>query len=259
MYNATFFFQAVRLESAGQASTHLAVPSIAFTAVSAVSGTTIARLGTPKPTLRVSQLLLLAGTCGLVVMATVLPAVGAPPALYNLCLALPALGVGMMAPSALLTLLSLTDHETHAVANGGFIMMRSLGVFAATSLSSATIQNTFRARERVYGITEEKLQVRRHVYMVKASALTPLQKLEMARLNIDTLQTLEGDLQSLGKHIYPRETAHAESDDWVSCEVISARLCCSFRSAFYLCPYHRAWLCRNPRGRAEGIGDHPRG
>lgn len=166
MYNAAFFFQAVRLESAGQASTHLAVPSIAFTAVSAVSGTTIARLGTPKPTLRASQMLLLCGALGLVVMATVLPAVGAPTALYNLCLALPALGVGMMAPSALLTLLSLADHSSHAVVNGGFIMMRSLGVFAATSLSSATIQNAFRASERVYGTTEERLKVCRHTRRV---------------------------------------------------------------------------------------------
>ncbi|KAM3548485.1 hypothetical protein ARSEF4850_009388 [Beauveria asiatica] len=51
MYNATFFFQSVLVESPSLASTRLVIPSLAFTLVSAISGAAIARLGTPKLTL----------------------------------------------------------------------------------------------------------------------------------------------------------------------------------------------------------------
>lgn len=159
MYNIPFFFQAVRLESAGDASAHVAIPSIAFTAISALAGTTIARLGTPKHTLLLSQVLLLIGTLGLVVMAAVLPATKVSNSLYGLCLITPSLGVGMMAPSALLTLLSLCAQRDHAVMNGGFIMMRSLGVFIATSLSTAILQNVSRGVLETMSMDDETAKV----------------------------------------------------------------------------------------------------
>ncbi|KXH34238.1 multidrug resistance protein fnx1 [Colletotrichum salicis] len=179
MYNTPFFFQAVRLESAGEASAHVVIPSIAFTAMSAVAGTTIAKLRTPRPTLRVSQVLLLVGALGLVAMATALPATKASNSLYSLCLIMPSLGVGMMAPSALLTLLSLGGQHDHAAMNGGFIMMRSLGVFIATSLSTTIIQNVSQVVLKTMSLDEETAE-----------------KVEATRLNIDNLRDLSGDMQS---------------------------------------------------------------
>lgn len=161
MYNVTFFFQAVLLETPGQASTHLVAPSIAFTIVSAISGATIARLETPKPTLRISQVMLLCGAAGLMVMATILPRTETPGALYNLCLAMPILGVGMMAPSALLLLLGMSDRNNHATLNGGFIMMRSLGGFTATSISTTIVQNVFQQTMRPFMTSEEVRKVSR--------------------------------------------------------------------------------------------------
>ncbi|KID60652.1 Major facilitator superfamily domain, general substrate transporter, partial [Metarhizium hybridum] len=179
MYNVTFFFQAVLLETPGQASTHLVAPSIAFTIVSAISGATIARLETPKPTLRISQVMLLCGAAGLMVMATILPRTETPGALYNLCLAMPILGVGMMAPSALLLLLGMSDRNNHATLNGGFIMMRSLGGFTATSISTTIVQNVFQQTMRPFMTSEE---VRK--------------KIDSVRLNMDNLQTLEEPLRA---------------------------------------------------------------
>lgn len=161
MYNVTFFFQAVLLETPAQASTHLVAPSIAFTVVSAISGATIARLETPKPTLRISQVMLLCGAVGLMVMATILPRTETPGALYNLCLAMPILGVGMMAPSALLLLLGMSDRNNHATLNGGFIMMRSLGGFTATSISTTIVQNVFQQTMRPFMTSEEIKKVSR--------------------------------------------------------------------------------------------------
>ncbi|KAK9444851.1 major facilitator superfamily transporter [Metarhizium brunneum] len=179
MYNVTFFFQAVLLETPGQASTHLVAPSIAFTIVSAISGATIARLETPKPTLRISQVMLLCGAAGLMVMATILPRTETPGALYNLCLAMPILGVGMMAPSALLLLLGMSDRNNHATLNGGFIMMRSLGGFTATSISTTIVQNVFQQTMRPFMTSEE----------IK-------KKIDSVRLNMDNLQTLEEPLRA---------------------------------------------------------------
>ncbi|KJK76302.1 hypothetical protein H634G_08362 [Metarhizium anisopliae BRIP 53293] len=179
MYNVTFFFQAVLLETPAQASTHLVAPSIAFTVVSAISGATIARLETPKPTLRISQVMLLCGAVGLMVMATILPRTETPGALYNLCLAMPILGVGMMAPSALLLLLGMSDRNNHATLNGGFIMMRSLGGFTATSISTTIVQNVFQQTMRPFMTSEE----------IK-------KKIDSVRLNMDNLQTLEEPLRA---------------------------------------------------------------
>ncbi|KAL7909512.1 major facilitator superfamily domain-containing protein [Trichoderma velutinum] len=185
MYNATFFFQSVLVESATLASTHLVFPSIAFTLISAISGTAIARLETPKPTLQLSQFLLLGGAACLLIMPTLLPGLQAPGVVYSLCLAMPILGVGMMAPSALLLLLGMSNRENHATMNGGFIMMRSLGGFTATSVSTTVVQNFF--------------QRSIHPYMVSVEAR---EKINLARLNIDSLRTLEEPLRSQVIHAY---------------------------------------------------------
>ncbi|KAL6808556.1 major facilitator superfamily domain-containing protein [Trichoderma camerunense] len=185
MYNATFFFQSVLVESATLASTHLVVPSIAFTLISAISGTAIARLETPKPTLQLSQFLLLGGAACLLLMPTLLPSLQTPGVVYSLCLAMPILGVGMMAPSALLLLLGMSNRENHATMNGGFIMMRSLGGFTATSVSTTVVQNIFQRTMRPYMVNVEARE-----------------KINLARLNIDSLRTLEEPLRGQVIHAY---------------------------------------------------------
>ena len=139
------FFQTVLLESPQDAGVHLVVPSISFTIVSALTASIISRLKSPAPTLYASQIILTIGTTGLVVMAAVFPQHHVASWVYNLILILPAAGASMMAPSALLALLNLTDDDHHAVVNGGFIMVRSLGVLVATTLSTTTVQGSFRA------------------------------------------------------------------------------------------------------------------
>lgn len=159
MYNITFFFQTVRLQTAEQASAHLVIPSVAFTVASAATGTLIARLGTPWPTLQASRNLLLLGSVGSVVMVALLPRLGAPGITYDFLLTLSTFGVGMMAPSTLLTLLNLCDTKEHATVNGAFIMMRSLGVLAATSLSTTVIQNTFQGYMELHTYSDAVRQV----------------------------------------------------------------------------------------------------
>lgn len=80
-----------------------------------------------------------------------------PESIYNLALLLPTLGVG---PSAVLTLLSSSTKEDHAVANGCFIMMRSLGVFVAVAAGTTTLQNVFEgavatAQQTIEGSSQE--------------------------------------------------------------------------------------------------------
>lgn len=174
MYNATFFFQSVLVESPGAASSHLVFPSIAFTLISAISGTAIARLETPKPTLWLSQFLLLVGSACLLLLPTFLPGIKAPGIVYSLCLAMSILGVGMMAPSALLLLLGMSSRQNHATLNGGFIMMRSLGGFTATSISTTIVQNVFQKVMQPYMVSAEAREVCRLASGGKESSRIPL-------------------------------------------------------------------------------------
>jgi hypothetical protein len=144
MYHTTLFFQSVLLESAQQASLHLIIPSASFTIISVITASVIARLKTPLYTLRGSQVLLGIGVLGLfLAIAQTTDHTRMPGYIYNLALIFPTLGVGMMAPSTVLTLLNSSTKEDHAVANGCFIMMRSLGVFVAVALGTTTLQNAF--------------------------------------------------------------------------------------------------------------------
>jgi hypothetical protein len=143
LYNISLFFQAVRLDTIEQAGARLVIPSVSFTVVSALSASFIAWASSPRPTLIAGQLLLCAGTAALLTMAAIFPDHDVPDAVYNLVLVPVSLGVGMIAPSTLLALLSLTNSENHAVMNGGLVMARSLGVFMATAISTTTIQNAF--------------------------------------------------------------------------------------------------------------------
>lgn len=201
MYNMPTFFQTVLLESSEDASTHLVVPSISFTVVSAFTAFLISKLKSPAPTFYASQILLVVGATGLVVMATVFPRRDIASWMYNAMLILPAAGASMMAPSALMTLLSLTGDDDHAVVNGGFIMIRSLGVFMATTLSTATVQGSFRAsfrkndsltRNVSLTILNEALQQCLHLVF---------QRLEEVRKNVELIGSLGGTLQTQGKSI----------------------------------------------------------
>ena len=167
MYNTALFFQTVKLEDFETAGARLVVPSVSFTAVSALSAFLIARFKSPRPTLLASQALLVAGVVGLFVMAAVFPAHDVHDAVYSLMLVAPMLGVGMMAPSTVLALLDLTEPDTHAVINGGLIMARSLGVFVATAMSTTTIQNAFEASVSQFATGEEMKKVKMRTRHVK--------------------------------------------------------------------------------------------
>ena len=145
MYTTTVFFQTVRLESMQAAGTRLVIPSIVFSISSVLSGSLIARWKSPAYTLRFSQGLLLVGTSGLVVASGIFSQYKVPSFIYNVVLILPAIAVGVMAPSTVLTLLNTVDYEEHAVANASLNMVRALGIFIATALSTATLQNVLNA------------------------------------------------------------------------------------------------------------------
>lgn len=143
LYNTPLFFQLVKLDSVRDAGLRLVVPSIAFTASSAMTGSIVARLGSPRLTMAVSQAILFIGGLGLVLMAAVFQRYGVPDAVYYIMLALPAVGVAMLAPSTVLAILNITPIKDQAVANSGLIMFRSLGTFISTALSTAILQNLF--------------------------------------------------------------------------------------------------------------------
>ncbi|KAL2070720.1 hypothetical protein VTL71DRAFT_13746 [Oculimacula yallundae] len=149
-------YTTARLNTPEMASTRLIIPSITFTVSSALTGSLIAHYKTPLPALRLGQLLLVTGTLALVLMAALLSLSNiSSPWPYNIVLAIPTTGVGMMAPSVVLTLLNMVDSTEHAVANRSLIMMRSLGVFVATALGSSTLQNIFRGHFTSYHYGEK--------------------------------------------------------------------------------------------------------
>lgn len=203
MYNMPTFFQTVLLESSQDASFHLIVPSISFTVVSAFTAFLISRLKSPAPTFYASQILLVVGATGLVIMATVFPGRDVASWIYNAMLILPAAGASMMAPSALMTLLNLTNNDDHAVVNGGFIMVRSLGVFMATTLSTATVQGSFRASFRQNDSLTRNVSLKILKEALQQCLHLVFQRLEEVRKNVDLIGSLDGTLQTQGKSIMP--------------------------------------------------------
>lgn len=143
LYNTPLFFQLVKLDSVRDAGLRLVVPSITFTISSALTGSIVARLGSPRLTMAISQAILCIGGLGLVLMAAIFQRYGIPNAVYYVTLALPTVGVAMLAPSTVLALLNITPTKDQAVANSGLIMFRSLGTFVSTALSTAMLQNLF--------------------------------------------------------------------------------------------------------------------
>lgn len=103
-------------------------------------------------------------------MAWTFQDLGVPNAIYDLMLALPVIGVAMLAPSTVLTLLNMTSNEDQAVANGGLIMCRSLGVFVSTALSTTVLQNVFllSVQKQRFGADEAKTieSVRQHAELL---------------------------------------------------------------------------------------------
>ncbi|KXG54680.1 Major facilitator superfamily domain, general substrate transporter [Penicillium griseofulvum] len=164
MYHTTLFFQSVLLESAQQASLHLIIPSVSFTFISIITASVIARLKTPLYTLRGSQVLLGIGVLGLFVAI-------AQTSDHT--------RVGMMAPSTVLTLLNSSTKEDHAVANGCFIMMRSLGVFVAVALGTTTLQNAFE-----FSLAHQKVDDKSR------------EAIEQARQKVELIPTLPDSIQS---------------------------------------------------------------
>ncbi|KAJ5950853.1 Major facilitator superfamily domain general substrate transporter [Penicillium vulpinum] len=180
MYHTTLFFQSVLLESSQQASLHLIIPSVSFTIISVITASVIARLKTPVYTLRGSQVLLGIGVLGLfLAVASTSAHSRVPDYIYNLVLIFPTLGVGMMAPSTVLTLLNSSTKEDHAVANGCFIMMRSLGVFIAVALGTTTLQNAFE-----FSLTHQKVDDESR------------KAIELARQKVELIPTLPESIRS---------------------------------------------------------------
>ncbi|RDW63728.1 hypothetical protein BP6252_11273 [Coleophoma cylindrospora] len=187
MYNTTIFFQTVHLESMQAAGTRLVLPSIVFSISSVLSGSLIAKWKTPAYTLCFSQGLLLVGTSGVVVAAGVFSQYKVPSFVYNFMLTLPAFAVGMMAPSTVLTLLNTVSHDEHAVANGSLNMVRAMGVFIATALSTAVSQNV--------------LNICIAARNYDAATLT---KIKAVRQNVELILSLEEPLRSEVVGFYTR-------------------------------------------------------
>ncbi|KAK2036574.1 MFS general substrate transporter, partial [Colletotrichum somersetense] len=143
LYNTTLFFQTVHLDTVQDAGFRLLIPSVSFTISSCFTGFLIARRKSPALTLRLGQSIVLCGAYGLVVMAAVSRRANVPDWMYDCMIALPILGVGMLASSTVMSLLNATPAADQAVANGTLIMMRSLGVFSATAFSTTILQNVF--------------------------------------------------------------------------------------------------------------------
>ena len=153
------FFQAVHLDSVREAGLRLLFPSLSFTIASATTGWLCARRKSPALTLYLGQGFLFVGTASLVVMATVFPGYDCPNWLYDAFLVPAIIGVGMMAPSTVLTLLNITHSEDQAVANTCLIMMRSLGVFTGTTISTTVLQNSFHLAIKKHNYDEHTKQV----------------------------------------------------------------------------------------------------
>ncbi|KAM6480852.1 major facilitator superfamily domain-containing protein [Trichoderma sp. SZMC 28011] len=145
LFNTTLFFQTVHLDSGQDAGFRLLVPSISFTVASCATGFIIARRGSPELTLQLGQGFLFVGTLGLVLMAAMFRTLSMPGWLYNIMLIFPIVGVGILASSTVLALLNVTPSRDQAVANGGLIMLRSLGIFISTAFSTTVLQNIFLA------------------------------------------------------------------------------------------------------------------
>jgi hypothetical protein len=143
MYYIPVFSQAVLLDTPQEAGVRLMVPSVSFTATSALSSYLIARLGTPLPTLYSSQVFLVIGTSGLLLMVLTSLESSLPSVFITALLTPPVIGASMMAPSALMTLLNTIDEDKCAIVNSNFILARSLGYFAATTLGATILQNTY--------------------------------------------------------------------------------------------------------------------
>ncbi|RAH44418.1 uncharacterized protein BO95DRAFT_433012 [Aspergillus brunneoviolaceus CBS 621.78] len=135
-----------------------------------------------------SQALLALGTLALfVVVACTSAHTRLPESIYNLALLLPTLGMGMMAPSAVLTLLSSSTKDDHAVANGCFIMMRSLGVFMAVAAGTTTLQNVFEgtvaaAQQTIEGSSREMIESARHTIEMIPTLPEPERSIAFAAL-----------------------------------------------------------------------------
>jgi hypothetical protein len=198
-YNTTYFYQAVGLETAAEAGTHLVVPSLSFTLSSALAGFLIGRLKTPAPTLHASQVLLVLGTITLAYCAILFPSFsGAWKILFSLGLALPAFGSGMMAPSVVLTLLQLSKEEDQAVASGALILMRSLGVSISTALSTTIVQNVFQFAFPGEGNSHATNLVGKLKHKLCYSVANIMKKIEAVREDIRLILELDKQLKSQG-------------------------------------------------------------
>lgn len=92
-------------------------------------------------------------------MAAMFRTLNMPGWLYNIMLIFPIVGVGMLASSTVLALLNVTPSKDQAVANGGLIMLRSLGIFISTAFSTTVLQNIFLATINLDQYNEQQKQV----------------------------------------------------------------------------------------------------
>jgi len=159
MYYVPIFSQTVLLDTPEETGIRLMVPSMSFTATSAISSYLIARLQTPLPTLYSSQGFLFLGTAGLLLMMLNSLKGPLPSIAITSLLTLPVIGASMMAPSALMTLLNTVEEEKYAVANSNFILARSLGSFTATTLGATILQNLYSRSIEHLNLSQGDLEV----------------------------------------------------------------------------------------------------
>jgi hypothetical protein len=196
MYYTPVFSQAVLLDTPEEAGVRLLVPSISFTATSALSSYLIARLGTPLPTLYASQVFLVFGTTGMLLMMLMSIKTPLPSVIITTLLTPPVIGASMMAPSALMTLLNMVNEEKCAIVNSNFILARSLGYFVATTLGATVLQNTYSRSIEGLGLSPEDFEVSAQSHLISLTDF--LQKAKQAQRELSLVPELPQHLQSEG-------------------------------------------------------------
>lgn len=113
-------------------------------------------------------------------MAAMFRTLNMPGWLYNIMLIFPIVGVGMLASSTVLALLNVTPSRDQAVANGGLIMLRSLGIFISTAFSTTVLQNIFLTSINLDQYDEQQKQVCEKPYYIQPfkAYLTKLDELD---------------------------------------------------------------------------------
>lgn len=152
IFNATLYFQAVKLASPTDSGLRLIASTLAVTASSVSTGFLITWTKRLKPTMIIGGMFLVLG--GLAASAM---GIGTPDWVAMMCLSLSSLGQGFSFPSLMVSILATSEHEEQAVATTTLGLWRNLGSVMGVAISSWIFQNTLvlRLEEMVTGPDKE--------------------------------------------------------------------------------------------------------